>query len=198
MQAGRPTSSEVPEMPNYETTVDGKPRKIEITRKSEKSFAAKIDDKPHTVELTTETLTAGQTLTVRVDGKAFKIELPKIERERPVIVKVDEATFKVEVKTPSRKQAVTSFEPASAAPTRRTGAAKQATAEGAVTAPMTGKIVSVRVKKGEQVKANQILCVIEAMKMENEIAAAKAGVVQEVSVAEGQPVNEGDTLLVIV
>jgi biotin carboxyl carrier protein len=184
-------------MPNYEVTVDGKLCKIEITKKSEKSFEAKIDDKPRTVELATEAFSADQVLTVKVDGKAFRVELPKIEREKPVTVKVEEATFKVEVKTPGRKQAVASFEPAPVAATRRAGATKQATAEGAVTAPMTGKIISVKVRKGEQVKANQVLCVIEAMKMENEIAASKAGVVQEVSVAQGQPVNEGDTLFVV-
>jgi acetyl-CoA/propionyl-CoA carboxylase biotin carboxyl carrier protein len=53
------------------------------------------------------------------------------------------------------------------------------------------------VKRGDKVQANQVLCVIEAMKMENEIAAPKAGTVQEVTVSEGAPVNEGETLLVI-
>jgi biotin carboxyl carrier protein len=183
-------------MPNYETTVDGKPRRIEITRKSEKLFMAKIDDKPHTIELSSGKI-GEQTVTVKVNGKAFKVELLEFGRDRPVFAKVEEATFKVEVKTPSRKQAVTSFEPAPTAPSRRSRTARQATVEGAITAPMTGKIVSVKVKKGDQVKANQTLCVVEAMKMENEITAVKAGTVQEVNVAEGAGVNEGDTLFVV-
>jgi acetyl-CoA/propionyl-CoA carboxylase biotin carboxyl carrier protein len=62
---------------------------------------------------------------------------------------------------------------------------------------MTGKIVSVKVERGDQVKANQVLCIIEAMKMENEINASKAGVIKEVNVFEGSPVNEGDVLFVI-
>jgi acetyl-CoA/propionyl-CoA carboxylase biotin carboxyl carrier protein len=62
---------------------------------------------------------------------------------------------------------------------------------------MTGKIVLVKVKKGDQVRANQVLCVIEAMKMENEICAPKAGSIQQVNVTEGSSVSEGDTLLVI-
>jgi len=70
-------------------------------------------------------------------------------------------------------------------------------AEGAVTAPMTGKIISVKVKKGDQVMAGQILCIIEAMKMENEITAPKAGTVQEVNVSERSSVSEGEVLLVI-
>ncbi len=183
-------------MPNYEATVDGKPRKIEIIKKDEKSFTAKIDGKPRTIELPSNKISE-QAVTIKVDGKAFKVELPKIEREKPVSVKVEEATFKIEVKTPSHKQTVTSFEPTSTAPTRRTGTARQTAVEGAITAPMTGKIISVKVKKGDRVKANQTLCVIEAMKMENEITALKAGTVQEVNVTEGQGVNEGDTLFVI-
>jgi acetyl-CoA/propionyl-CoA carboxylase biotin carboxyl carrier protein len=62
---------------------------------------------------------------------------------------------------------------------------------------MTGKIVSVKVNKGDKVKAGQVLCVIEAMKMENEITASKAGSVQEVNVSEGSSVNEGEILFVI-
>jgi biotin carboxyl carrier protein len=62
---------------------------------------------------------------------------------------------------------------------------------------MMGKIVSVKVKQGDQVKQNQVLCIIEAMKMENEITAPKAGTVHEVLVSDGSAVNEGDTLLII-
>jgi biotin carboxyl carrier protein len=74
---------------------------------------------------------------------------------------------------------------------------RQTASEGAVTAPMTGKIVRVQVKMGDVVKQNQVLCVIEAMKMENEITAPKAGTVQKVSVSAGSPVNEGDVLVVV-
>jgi len=70
-------------------------------------------------------------------------------------------------------------------------------AEGAVTAPMMGKIVSVMVKKGDHVKAGQIVCILEAMKMENEITTPKAGTVQEVRVFEGSSVSEGETLFVV-
>ncbi|TEU06064.1 biotin/lipoyl-binding protein [Candidatus Bathyarchaeota archaeon] len=79
---------------------------------------------------------------------------------------------------------------------RRTMAPKQ-DVEGAVTAPMMGKIISVMVKKGDHVKAGQIVCILEAMKMENEITTPKAGTVQEVCVFEGSSVSEGETLFVI-
>ena len=66
-----------------------------------------------------------------------------------------------------------------------------------VAAPMPGKIVRLLVKTGDQVKAKQGLVVVEAMKMENELRAARDGRVREVSVAEGQSVDAGAVLLVV-
>jgi biotin carboxyl carrier protein len=62
---------------------------------------------------------------------------------------------------------------------------------------MTGKIVSVKVKKGDGVKTGQVLCIIEAMKMENEIYSPKTGTVQQVNVSDGSSVNDGEILFVI-
>lgn len=183
-------------MPTYEIFVDGKPRKIEIAKNSEKSFTIKIDEKSVTVELQADRLELEKQFSLSIDGKNYQIELPKIDREKPFQVKVDEATFKAEFKTPTTRTTLTSFAPAPSAPTRK-ALAKNQVAEGVITAPMTGKIAAVKVKKGDQVKANQVLCVIEAMKMENEISAPKAGTVQEVNVSEGSSVSEGDVLLII-
>lgn len=66
-----------------------------------------------------------------------------------------------------------------------------------VTAPMPGKIVRVLVKPGDEVKARQGLVVVEAMKMENELRAARDGRVRELLVAEGQSVEAGAVLLVV-
>jgi glutaconyl-CoA decarboxylase len=62
---------------------------------------------------------------------------------------------------------------------------------------MTGRIIRVEVKTGDEVKEGDVLLVIEAMKMENEIAAPLAGAVKEVTIAAGARVTEGDLLLVI-
>ncbi|RJS81359.1 biotin/lipoyl-binding protein [Candidatus Bathyarchaeota archaeon] len=62
---------------------------------------------------------------------------------------------------------------------------------------MTGKILSIKVKKGDAVKAGQILCILEAMKMENEITASKTGTVREVYISEGSSVSEGEPLFLI-
>lgn len=66
-----------------------------------------------------------------------------------------------------------------------------------ITAPMPGKIVRVLVKPGDEVKARQGLVVVEAMKMENELRAARDGRVRDVSVVEGQSVDAGALLLVV-
>jgi len=66
-----------------------------------------------------------------------------------------------------------------------------------VTAPMPGKIVRVLVTAGDEVKARQGLVVVEAMKMENELRAARDGRVREVPAAEGQSVEAGAVLVIV-
>ncbi|NJE02791.1 pyruvate/oxaloacetate carboxyltransferase [Thermococcus sp. MV11] len=74
-------------------------------------------------------------------------------------------------------------------------AAPALASEGAVTAPMPGKILRILVKEGEQVKTGQGLVVLEAMKMENEIPAPKNGVVKKILVKEGDTVDTGQALI---
>ena len=64
-------------------------------------------------------------------------------------------------------------------------------------APLPGRIVSVWVSGGDTVEAGQRLCSLEAMKMENEMRASRAGTVEQVSVEPGMRVELGDELVVI-
>jgi len=63
--------------------------------------------------------------------------------------------------------------------------------------PMQGNIWKVLVSKGQQVAEGDIVTIIEAMKMENEIVAHKSGVIAELPISEGDGVRRGDTLAVI-
>ena len=71
------------------------------------------------------------------------------------------------------------------------------TGEQRVVAPMPGRVVRVLVKPGDEVAARQGLVVVEAMKMENELAAARPGRVTDVAVTEGVSVEAGRLLVVI-
>lgn len=86
--------------------------------------------------------------------------------------------------------AATSTAPAAASiPATSTGAT--------VDAPLAGNIFKILVKPGEEVEANQVVIIMEAMKMETEIRAAEAGTVGEIAVREGDAVQVGDTLLTL-
>lgn len=64
-----------------------------------------------------------------------------------------------------------------------------------VKSPMTGKIVGVFVKSGNEVKRGQLLVVLEAMKMENQIRSHANGRIREINVCEGQSVDTGEILI---
>ena len=65
----------------------------------------------------------------------------------------------------------------------------------AIKSPMPGTINAVNVSNGQSVKKGDVLCILEAMKMENEIKAPRDGVVASVNVSKGQSVASGDVLL---
>jgi len=78
-----------------------------------------------------------------------------------------------------------------------TGREVGARAEGAIQAPITGRVVEVRVKAGEMVDAGSTLVVMEAMKTRVEVRAPKRGRVREVYVKAGDVVKQGDPLLAL-
>jgi biotin carboxyl carrier protein len=66
-----------------------------------------------------------------------------------------------------------------------------------ITAPMPGNILDIRVNVGDKIGENQVVIILEAMKMENEITSPFAGTVASVNVSKGQSVNSGDVLVTI-
>lgn len=71
------------------------------------------------------------------------------------------------------------------------------TADGAITASMQGMVLKIKVNKGDSVSKGDVVMVLEAMKMENNIHAPHAGIIKDVLVKEGGTVGAGDTLMVI-
>ncbi|HEV3376248.1 MAG TPA: biotin/lipoyl-containing protein [Thermoleophilaceae bacterium] len=67
----------------------------------------------------------------------------------------------------------------------------------AIVSPIQGTVLKVAVEQGAEVQEGALVCVIEAMKMENEITAPSAGTVEELGVSEGGSVATGDTIAVI-
>jgi acetyl-CoA/propionyl-CoA carboxylase biotin carboxyl carrier protein len=68
----------------------------------------------------------------------------------------------------------------------------------AIVSPMQGTVLAVAVADGDTVEAGAVLCIVEAMKMENEVRAPHAGVVSELSVAAGEPVASGQVICVLI
>ena len=78
-----------------------------------------------------------------------------------------------------------------------TGGKSTAKKEYAIKSPLPGQVTDVKVKEGDEVKEGQVLAVIEAMKMENEIEAETGGIVKAVHIAKGDTVLEGKIIFVI-
>jgi len=77
------------------------------------------------------------------------------------------------------------------------GGTVDVTTSGAITAEMQGTILSTKVAPGDDIAAGDVVCVLEAMKMENDVVASAGGTVASVPVAEGDSVDMGDTLVVL-
>jgi acetyl-CoA/propionyl-CoA carboxylase biotin carboxyl carrier protein len=74
------------------------------------------------------------------------------------------------------------------------GGSANGAASGALVSPLQGTVLRVNVKEGQEVEAGAVVCVIEAMKMENEITAPVAGKVEELKVTEGAAIASGDPI----
>ncbi|WP_114417259.1 sodium-extruding oxaloacetate decarboxylase subunit alpha [Marinospirillum perlucidum] len=109
-------------------------------------------------------------------------------------VKVNGNSYVVEV---AEGGDITSVTPTGSAPAPAAPAAPAASSGEAITAPLAGNIFKILVKPGDAVEANQVVIIMEAMKMETEIRASSAGTVGSVDVREGDAVQVGDTLLTL-
>jgi acetyl-CoA/propionyl-CoA carboxylase biotin carboxyl carrier protein len=168
----------------------------------------------HTALLQTEQWANAETCRDLVEDKKWLKELafPKAEKpsgdedeaekvEQDYTVEVSGKRFEVKVIGPPPVAGVAAAGNAAAAapkPRRERAAGGGGSGGGdTLASPMQGTIFKVAVEAGAQVEEGALICIIEAMKMENEITAHKAGTIAELPIAPGAAVTSGDTLAVI-
>ncbi len=133
----------------------------------------------------------------KIRGNSYETVIKKIENDI-VDIEINGTRYKVEIereitkpKTPKliRQRVTTDPDEASIK--------KQETKGIDINAPLPGTIVKIEVKIGDKVIEGDVLLIMEAMKMENNIMAEKGGIIKEIKVSEGQSVLQNDTLIVI-
>ncbi|MCD4847642.1 MAG: biotin/lipoyl-binding protein [Candidatus Aegiribacteria sp.] len=119
-------------------------------------------------------------LSILIDGKSFNVEVEHFEKDYQVSTRGEVYNLSVI----DEREVTTSSE-------------QSDSGEKVIKAPMPGLVVEINVNEGDQVKAGDTLLVLEAMKMQNEIAAPASGIILNISVKSGATVNSGDDLLVL-
>jgi biotin carboxyl carrier protein len=117
---------------------------------------------------------------IKLNGKVYEVEMEEVTGEAATTATETVRTIEPQIAKPVAAQ---SSEPISGGE--------------AIEAPMPGTIVNVAVKPGDKVTKNQLLVVLEAMKMENEIVSPREGTILSVNVSKGQGVNPGELLVKI-
>ena len=125
---------------------------------------------------------------ITLNGRTYEVE---VEAGKAMLLDEYEAI------APSAPVAAPVAAPAAAAPVAAPAAPAVTGAGESVNAPMPGTILKVNVQNGQAVKEGDVLVVLEAMKMENEILAPKNGTVTQVLVSKGSTVDTGAPLVVI-
>lgn len=125
--------------------------------------------------------------TITVNGTAYEVE---VEDMGGAVASAPKVAAPKAAPAPAAAPAPKAAAPAPAAKPVAAGAAT-------VSAPMPGKVLEVKVKVGDAVKAGDVIMVLEAMKMQNEIMAPADGTISDVRVSAGQAVNTGDIMIVM-
>ena len=173
----------------YQASIGGVERLVEVTPRGE-TYRILIHEgtqagkNPRALEVDAVHL-AGHAMSLLVDGRSVRCEVEPGKDGR-VAVLVGDEVHELEILDERRLRL------------RRASGKFSLEGPQRVDSPMPGKVVRVLVKQGERVQEGQALVVVEAMKMENELKSPKAGVVAELHAQEGQAVEAGAKLAVVV
>jgi biotin carboxyl carrier protein len=168
-------------------TIGGRSYEVEI-----RGDSVVVDGHEYPVKVREE----GSYATVTAGSVPYRIQLPPIgARESGMSVQVDYRPFIFEFE--GRLGGGAAPRERRATPAAPAGISNGAAAKGAVTAAIAGRVLSIKVKVGDTVAKGDVLLLLEAMKMENEIKAPTAGVVKDIPVKEGDRVSEGQALAIV-
>lgn len=124
---------------------------------------------------------------ITLKGQVYELDVEEIGGSAPVANKT--------VSAPATTVAPAATQAPKATPPKAAPKAAPAGAQ-TVVAPMPGKIMAVNVKQGDSIKRGDIICILEAMKMQNEIMATQEGTVSDVRITVGQVMSTGDVIIV--
>ncbi len=161
-----------------------------------KNFKFEINGNTYEVEIAN---VEGTLAEVEVNGKKYNVtldkEAPVVSTPKPIVT-----SAKPKEVTPTKAAPVkTAPKPAAPKPSapKETASSQPSESLSAVKAPLPGNILDVKVKEGDEVKKGDVLLVMEAMKMENNVMSDASGVVRTVKVSAGDTVLQNDVLVEI-
>ena len=194
----------------FRMTIDDQTHEVEVKQQDSQAkpqaVAVDIDGRVYMATITERDENSGGTK-VRVNDREFKISLDDkaISNGKPLNLRLNEIPFQVKIDTlTGATSSVAEEKPRKGIPDTKgeeLTSNKLAKALGAggkiIRPPMPGKIISVKVKEGDNVKAGDVVLILEAMKMANEIISPYTGRVRAVRVSSGQSVAPEDVVISI-
>ena len=124
---------------------------------------------------------------INVNGKSYEVEVEEIK----------DGVIAAPIAQSAPRAAAAPAPKVAPAPAPKVAPAAVPAGASTVTSPMPGTILSINVKAGDTVKKGQVLCILEAMKMENEIMAAVDATIATVAVSQGDSVSTGQVLFAL-
>jgi biotin carboxyl carrier protein len=165
---------------NYVATIGDREVKVAVTGLGGSSYEVVIDGVCHVVDARQ---VADNLWSILHGNKSIEVDVTQLPGEEFEVL-IDGDCHKFSLANEQRRAMIR-------------GAGKGIAGKAIVASPMPGKVVKLLVDVGQEVKADQGLIVIEAMKMENELGSASAGKVKEIFVKEGDLVETGAKLLLV-
>lgn len=163
----------------YEIIIGGKTHRVELAR-GEGGWQCRLDGEEIAVDAV---VTRPDVMSLIIGATAYEVKR-EVAHSGDTHFWVKNSRFAVEVRDPRSLRS-------------RKAAAGAGEGPQKLTAPMPGKVVRVLLAAGSEVEAGQGVLVVEAMKMQNELKAAKKGVVKQMLTSEGAAVNAGDVLAIV-